>query len=208
MDIHNSKDVNVHRRLNTLIRKEQIVEAALDIIVNQGLQAMTIVQIADSVGLVPSGIYRHFKNKDEIVEAILKLIERKLLENVQKAYKEEKNSIKCLRHILIAHVQMIHKFQILPRLLFSNELLTRSSGIKNKVYHVFRSYLNALERIIQRGQLTGEIRADIAAETLAVMFIGIFQPPAFIFLLNGGNFDVIKQTDEAWSLFSQAIQAM
>ena len=38
--------------------------------------------LARRVGLVPSGIYRHFKNKDEILAAVFDRVEERLLANV------------------------------------------------------------------------------------------------------------------------------
>jgi hypothetical protein len=38
------------------------------------------------------------------------------------------------------------------------------------------------------------------------MFLGLFQPSAFLYHLSGGTFDVVKQVDITWKVFRRAIQ--
>jgi hypothetical protein len=38
------------------------------------------------------------------------------------------------------------------------------------------------------------------------MFLGLFQPSAFLYHLSGGTFDVVKQVDISWKLFSAALK--
>ncbi len=72
-------------KLDTQIRREQIAEAALQLVASQGLRRLSVAAVARRVGLVPSGIYRHFRSKDEILSAVLERIEQRLLENVRAA---------------------------------------------------------------------------------------------------------------------------
>lgn len=194
-------------KLDTQIRKEQIAKAALSILVSQGLKAMTMNRVAKVVGLVPSAIYRHFNNKDEMLDAVLDLIRGKLLKNVREAQEGTKSHVEALRLVLMQHVQMIREVQVMviPRIVFSDEVLTKKPERRKQVYQVFKAYLDEIEDIIRQGQQTGEIRADMPSETLTVMFVGLFQPASFLFALSGGEFDIIEQTSKSWQLFRQII---
>ena len=79
-------------KLDTQIRREQIAEAALSLVADQGLRRLSVAAVARRVGLVPSGIYRHFKSKDEILAAVLDRIEARLLANVQRRARRERRS--------------------------------------------------------------------------------------------------------------------
>jgi AcrR family transcriptional regulator len=52
-------------------RRELILNAAAAIIIRHGYNKMTMSDIADEVGLSRGLIYLHFKNKDEILEALI-----------------------------------------------------------------------------------------------------------------------------------------
>ena len=47
------------------IRRQQIAEAALTLVADRGLNRLSVAAVVRRVGLVPSGIYRHFKSKEE-----------------------------------------------------------------------------------------------------------------------------------------------
>ncbi len=78
----------VKEKLDTEIRQEQILEAALDLVAQKGMKGLNLGAVARRVGIVPSALYRHFKSKDAIMDALLDLIESRLLANVR-AVKEE-----------------------------------------------------------------------------------------------------------------------
>jgi len=76
-------------KLDTQVRREQIAEAAMNLIATHGVRRLSIAAIARRVGLVPSGIYRHFKNKGEVLDAVLDLLEKRLAAIVQAAKAED-----------------------------------------------------------------------------------------------------------------------
>ena len=45
------------------VRQDQIVKAAMALIAEQGLKGLSVAAVARRVGLVPSALYRHFKEK-------------------------------------------------------------------------------------------------------------------------------------------------
>ncbi|MBV7327600.1 TetR/AcrR family transcriptional regulator [Chloroflexi bacterium TSY] len=55
-------------------RRAQIIEAAIEVIAEQGFQRTTIKQIAQRADVADGTIYNYFKNKDAILLAILELL--------------------------------------------------------------------------------------------------------------------------------------
>ena len=51
--------------------KERILEAALVLFSNKGYEGTNLQEIANSVGIVKSALYRHFESKEEIWKTIL-----------------------------------------------------------------------------------------------------------------------------------------
>lgn len=62
-------------KLDTEVRPEQILEAALDVVSRKGMKGLNLGAVARRVGLLPSALYRHFERKDVIIDALLGLIE-------------------------------------------------------------------------------------------------------------------------------------
>jgi len=193
-------------KLNTEIRREQIVQAALSLIASKGLRRLSVAGVARRVGLVPSAFYRHFKSKEEVIDAALDLIRDRLLGNVKAAREESVDPLGSIRRLLMRHVQLIMEFQAIPLILFSEEVYSGHRERKAKLYKIIKEYLDRVNDIVRQGQQDYQIRQDIAPGTLSVMFLGMFQPSVFLWHLTDGSFDIIKQTERTWQIFSEAIR--
>lgn len=54
-----------------LTTSEKILDAAIDLIAKEGFDAVSIREIAKTVGIRESSIYNHFRSKDEILDTII-----------------------------------------------------------------------------------------------------------------------------------------
>ena len=190
----------------TEIRREEIILAALTLVANQGVKSMTVGRISSIVGIVPSAIYRHFNNKSEILEAVVGLIGERMKNNVIEVNKENSHSLYAIRKLLMRQVQLIMEFSAIPQILFSEEVYRENPAFKAKLFQMINTFLSELSTMVERGQRQGYIRTDMAARNIAVMFLGLFQPSAFLYHLSDGKFDIVKQVDTSWKMFSKAIQ--
>lgn len=69
-------------KLDTEVRQDQIAQAALSLVASHGLKGLSMTRVARRVGIVPSAIYRHFKDKDAVLNAAIGYIQKGLLDNV------------------------------------------------------------------------------------------------------------------------------
>jgi AcrR family transcriptional regulator len=194
-------------RLDTDVRREQLAEAALELIAAHGLNHLSVARVARRVGLVPSAIYRHFAGKDDLLDAVIALIRERLHRNVEVAMEQAPDALDRLRHLLLAHVRVIRENKGILRLVFADELHRGQPESKARIYEMVDSYLKKVAAIVARGQQEGSIRQDLDPATAAVMFLGLIQPAAILWHLSGGEFDVTKQVQKAWPVFLSAISA-
>ena len=52
-------------------RQTEIIKAAVQIVSINGIQALTTKSLAEYIGISEPALYRHFKNKSEIIRAML-----------------------------------------------------------------------------------------------------------------------------------------
>lgn len=193
------------KKLHTEIRQEQIVLAALNLVATQGLKSLNVTGVARRVGLVPSAIYRHFKGKEDIIDAVLQHIRAMLQGNVETVCKETPDPLERLRRLLFLHIQLIRENLAIPRVIFSEDVYGGRSGRKEMVYGIVSDYLSRVEEIIRQGQGAGRIDPEIDPKVVSVMFLGLVQPTALLWHISCGRFDVTKQAEKAWRLFSRTI---
>lgn len=192
-------------KLESEIRKKQIIQATLEIISSSGISNLNIASISSRIGLVPSAIYRHFKGKEEVIDAVLEHIHNSLIKNVNSVCAQSSDSIKRLSALLELHISLIINNQAIPRLIFSEEVISGKPGRKSRLYGIVNSYLEKISEIIVRGQNENRIRSDIDPETISVMFLGLIQPNAILWHISGGEFDVNTQARKSWEIFSDFI---
>jgi AcrR family transcriptional regulator len=195
-------------KLDTLIRREQIVEAALSLIASRGLRRLSIVSVARRVGLVPSGIYRHFKNKDALLDAVLARVEQRLLANVQASRDEHADALDCLKDVLMRHIRFLREGKVIsvPRMIFSEDAHGDNPDRKRRVLRVFKQYTGQVSEIVRLGQSQGRIRPDLDVQTVTMMLFGVVVPAGILWHLTDGDFDVTRHAQRAWQLLRTAIE--
>ena len=170
-------------KLNTDIRRAQITKATIKVIQKKGLKSLTIASIAKQIGIVPSAIYRHYKSKEQILIAVLELINQNFILNIKKAKENSRDSISILKLLLDNQVKMmLDVSSIFVRILLSDEVFVGSLKLKEKVQSVFNYFLGEIENLIVKGQNENLINKKFSAKSLSVLFMGLFQPSAFLFL--------------------------
>jgi AcrR family transcriptional regulator len=192
-------------KLDTQIRREQIAEAAMGLIADRGLRKLSVAAVARRVGLVPSGIYRHFKSKDEIIDAVLDRIEQRLLENVQAARNESDDPLECLKDVLLRHIRFIREGRAIPRVIFSDDVHVGHPSRKQRVFQIFTRYVGAVGEIVQQGQANGRIRPELDVRTVTMLLFGIVVPAGILWHLTDGGFDVTQHALKAWQVYVSAI---
>ena len=190
---------------NTEIRQEQIARAALQAIALGGTKSLSLARIAQCVGLVPSAIYRHFGGKDEVIDSVLDLINGHLQANLASVNAETENAVEALRRLMNRHVNLFCQNDGVSTLIFSDQVYSGPVKRKAKIYKVIREYLAGISKLVKKGQQARLIRLDVEPGVIAVMFLGLVQPPAILSHLSERDFDVPRQTEQAWRVFKDAI---
>lgn len=188
-------------------RREQIIQAALEELGKRGLDGLSMGALARRVGLVPSGLYRHFSGKEEILDAVVASIGDRLQGHLQVAGQGGRGPLETLRGLLVAHVSMIRADTGIPRVMFGEVIFGAGGGLHAQGRAVVEGYLAAIQELVIQGQGAGEIRPGLDPETLAVMFLGLIQPLAVLWELTDGAVDVTACARRSWQVFEGAIRA-
>lgn len=193
-------------KVETEVRQDQIAQAALGVIGRYGLKGLSVARVARQVGFVPSAIYRHFDSKERVLDAVLELIRERLYGNVDSVRRETPEPLEQLRRLLARHVQLIQENQGIPRIIFSDELYVGHPERRARVYATLRGYLKRVAGLIRTGQEARRLSTACDADVLAVMFLGLIQPSAILWHVSGGKFDVARQAELAWQVFSSCLR--
>lgn len=198
-DLHHS--VLNAKRHGTVQRRQQIVEAAVQLIGVAGLDGLNISAIAKAIQLVPSAIYRHFSGKEEILDAVSDLIGTRLLNNVQRVHHDPGDALTKLHQLLQLHIAMVKSHPGIARYVFAVDGSNGHPQRQQRLYQAIQGYLLKIAAIIEQGQASGCIRRQFEAETLCFMFLGLLQPAIFLNHLSGGQFNIEEHSERAWQVY-------
>jgi AcrR family transcriptional regulator len=67
----------------TRVTVDRVVAAAIDIVDREGVDALTIRRVADACGLSPMGVYRHIRDKDDLLDRVVDAVVTPALDQVQ-----------------------------------------------------------------------------------------------------------------------------
>ena len=194
-------------KTNTVVRQEQIAEAAMEMIAVGGLSSLSIAGIAERVGIVPSAVYRHYKGKEAVLDAVLDLLRSRMLTNVEAVRAETPDALGRLRSLLVRHMAMLVGTPAFTHVVFAHFSQADHAERWSSLHDTMCSYLQEIARIVEQGQQDGTIRTDIPPRTVAVMFIGLVLPAAMLHRLSRGGFDPTAHVDAAWPVFMRGLTA-
>ena len=194
------------KRLTTTIRREQIAEAALALVADQGVGALTARNVARAVGVTAPALYRHFPGgKADILSSVIDLLESVKFEGTRLAFEEPGPPLAKLRRCFELHISVIERYRALPILVLSDSIWIEEPRLKARLVESHQRQQAQIAAIIREGQESGEIRRDIDADRIFVQFLGQFLTIAILYSRRGDMVDPKAQAEANWRMFLQAV---
>lgn len=158
-------------------KRLEIADAALKIIGHQGIAALTTATLAAELGVSAGAPFRHFANRDEILEAVALRVESLVLQTLPDC---DCAPLERIRLLFRARARAVGRHAGIARLMFSDQLtlaLPRPAAarLKGLVARTRAYILDALNEATERG----EIRTDLSPEALLPVVMGTLQHLVF-----------------------------
>lgn len=193
-------------KVATEVRREQITQATFNVIARQGVKGLTVAAIAKKVGISEANLYRHFKNKDDILRQAVENVGAGLLENLRRIQDASTDEpLVRLRDLFRMHLGYIEENEGIPRLVFSEEIHLGNHEFREKLLNAINSYAQGVESFVREGQTNGSIHSDADASAVALIFIGMIQMSALKWSLNDFSFCLIDEGMRLWDNFERCI---
>lgn len=189
------------------VRKNQILDAATDVFIREGLHKARVDDIAAEAGLSKGALYWYFKSKDEIVIAILD----KLFEGEFSDLKELHYADGTVTERLIIFVESTVKeirawLKLVPITYEFLGLVFRQKIVKQVFQKYFRGYIELITVLIQQGIDQGEFQ-DIDAQEIAITIGAIIEGTIQLWVYDPEVVDVEKNISTGIEIFIKGLTA-
>lgn len=162
-------------RLSAEERRATTVEAVIDLAADQNPSDITTAAIAERMGLTQGALFRHFPNKDAILEAVLSWVADRLLARVARAAEGAPSSLAALEAVFMAHVDFVAEHPGVPRMLFGELQRPADTLPRKMVQAMIGRYGDRLRGLLEAGKAAGELDPGLDVEAAVLLFIGTIQ---------------------------------
>ena len=180
-------------------RRQQILDAAAACFARHGFHQTTMKDICEETALSPGAVYRYFRGKDEIIEA---MCERGYLEDVEKirGSMERGGTLDVFDELIRLY------FVPVPSELCALNLELTAESRRNEYIREFRQrgareVRAQLAEIVRRAQTRGEVDPTLDAEAVGRVMAALYQG-LLIQQLIEPEMDIGGYADVARALFS------
>ena len=169
-------------------RRRQILQAAVRTFADKGYHAARVSDIAKEAGVAYGLVYHYYESKETLLEAIFRETWGAMLETVRSVEQLDEPARERVRKVSEIVLRTWKRDPDLVRVLVRE--VTRSAQVQDETEEIELAH-QALQRIVEHGQESGEFRADLDARLTATIWYGALEE-----ILTGWAFGQLPDQDD------------
>lgn len=186
---------------STRVRKEEIVQAALEVVGSKGVGALTIAAIAESANMSQANIYRHFGGKEEIFSALAEFIGSSVMGKAAAVAGGSRKPLEKLETIFFSHISLIAEYPGIPRFVFSDDIHLGHRNLADILAQRIGSYIETITGVISAGIAEGELKPGLSPRETALTLMGMIQFTALRWAIGNASFEIRPEAEKLWRNF-------
>jgi TetR/AcrR family transcriptional regulator, fatty acid metabolism regulator protein len=153
-------------------KRRLLLDAAVRVFARKGYHACRVGDIAKEAGVSHGLLYHYFSSKEEVLETVFRETWASMLETTRSIEATGEPARDQLRKVAEVILRTWRRDPDLVRVLVRE--VTRSPKLQREVDEVGHA-VDALERIIRRGQEEGELRAELDPRLASLVVYGAIE---------------------------------
>lgn len=187
-------------------RQHQIVQAAIDLIAENGIQELTIKRLAERIGVTEAALYRHFRSKMDILLAILALFAHSGRETMRQVHAGSATAGDRLEMLFLHHLHYFTDHSSIAAVIFAEEIFQNDRRLADTVYAIMSENLASVVDLIAEAQRQDLFRRDISAQNLATLVMGALRLLVTRWRLSGFAFSLPHEGADLWQALKRLLQ--
>jgi TetR/AcrR family transcriptional regulator len=194
-------------RLSREARRGQIVSCTLALLADTPIDRLTTRQVARALGISQPALFRHFRSRDEIFEAVVRHARAELEGLAAEVLGRGEAPLDAIAALIRAIVGYVARHPGMPRLLFYD-----AGADSEAAYHGLLAQLVSLQRslateLLHRAQRAGALDSRVDAARAAVLLIAALQGLLLQWQLSGRAAPLEANADAMLSFWRAGLAA-
>ncbi|GAQ18954.1 fatty acid metabolism regulator protein [Oceanobacillus picturae] len=183
---------------------KQIIEAAVEVIAENGYHASQVSKIAKKAGVADGTIYLYFKNKEDILVSVFEEKMGQFIEQTENSIEQKEDANKKLLALIEMHFQQLASN---PHLAVVTQLELRQSNpeLRVKINQVLKPYLTLIDSIINEGMEDGLFRKELILPLVRQMIFGTLDETVTNWVMKERKYNLVDQAGDVHQLLTNGL---
>jgi len=174
-------------------RQQEIIESAGKLLMDKGIKGLTTKNLAYKMAFSESALYRHFKNKEDIIILLLNYLGSNIKERLDLIFENNSTSEEKLKQLFSSQFHFFSKNPHFVVAILSEGLFDESEKINQSIMKVIQYKMQLITKIIDIGKENNEFSNDIETEEIVHIIIGSFRMIMLKWKFSKFEIDLINQ---------------
>jgi TetR/AcrR family fatty acid metabolism transcriptional regulator len=174
-------------------RQHEIIESAGRLLMDKGVKGLTTKNLALEMGFSESALYRHFKNKEDIIVLLLDHLYNNIKERLEETQKNDNAPSEKLKAIFQSQ---FHYFSHHPHFIIailSEGLFDETEKINRSILKIIAYKTNLISNIIEEGKQIQELNNEISTPEMVHIILGSFRLMMLKWKISKFEIDLVQQ---------------
>ncbi|NBJ68948.1 MULTISPECIES: TetR/AcrR family transcriptional regulator [Clostridia] len=184
----------------------QIIEAAVEVIAENGYHASQVSKIAKKAGVADGTIYLYFKNKEDILISVFQEKMGQFIAHITEAIENKNNADEKLFELIKLHFRQLsedHHLAIVTQL----ELRQSNPSLRLQINNVLKPYLNVIDSIIKEGMQEKIFRNGLNVRLVRQMIFGTLDETVTNWVMKDRKYNLVEQATEVHTLLTKGLHS-
>ncbi|HLR62645.1 MAG TPA: TetR/AcrR family transcriptional regulator [Lentibacillus sp.] len=184
----------------------QIIEAAVEVIAENGYHASQVSKIAKKAGVADGTIYLYFNNKEDILISVFEEKMGQFIEKIALGISKLRNAEEKLFKLIEMHFHQLsedHNLAIVTQL----ELRQSNTDLRLKINQILKPYLTVIDDIIVEGTRENVFRDDLNSLLARQMIFGTLDEIVTNWVMKEQKYDLVREAPEVHAFIINGLSA-
>lgn len=183
----------------------QIIEAAVQVIAENGYHSSQVSKIAKQAGVADGTIYLYFKNKEDILVSVFEEKMGDFIQQTSKEIQKYETANEQLRTLIEMHFRQLAENSHLA-VVTQLELRQSNLELRFQINQVLTPYLQLIDGVIQKGIKENTFKDDLHIPLVRQMIFGTIDEIVTTWVVKEHKYDLVELAEPVHDMLIGGLQ--